>query len=181
MYALRTCYVQTYLIFNTVKIFELHQKISVAVSALNKAFIDDKRIFEWIIHMYENSYIIQIKYSVLNRNYSTSELNELSDNINLDILNSVSTKKITLHLISAQQSTTEKISIHCECSHWKNWCQTRRYNCFKANVKCSIACHEDEDSVDCSNISFRQTRTQKRHQQWKQMKLNDVIKWQRLQ
>ncbi len=92
----------------SVKIFELHQKVSVAVSALDRASIDDERIFGRILHVYEDSYIIQTKYGVLDRNYPTSELNELPDNIDLGIPDPVPTKKVTLHLVSAQESTTEK-------------------------------------------------------------------------
>ena len=58
-----------------------------AVPALDRASTDDKRISERIIQVFQNSYSIQIKYGVLNRNYSTSKLMPLSDNIDLNIPN----------------------------------------------------------------------------------------------
>ena len=54
----------------------------------------------------------------------------------------------------------------CGCKDEKIWCRTNRCACYKAQVKCSQACHggkkkDSLDRPDCPNISDLATRTQK--------------------
>lgn len=142
--------------------------VSVAVPALDRASTDDKRVFGRVITVYEELYLYKIltKYGVLDRNYPISVLNPLPPTIDLGIPEPPPTAVITLHYCATQESTTKKVPVHCGCKDQKTWCSTRRCACFKANVKCSIACHggKDQDNIpDCPNISSMQMRTQKGH------------------
>ena len=119
----------------------------------------------------------------MDRNYSTSELMGLSDNIDLDISTSASTKRVTLHHVAAQESITEKIPVHCGCKDEKTWCATRRCACFKASVKCFIACHgkgNKNSQPDCPNISNMTIRTQKGHRQRDQETVSEGTKRRRV-
>lgn len=101
--------------------FALFDQVSVAVPALDRASTDDKRIFGRVIEINPkyNSYQILIKYEVLDRNYPTSELNSLPSQFDLGIPNPPSTAAVTLHYCAAQESISEKVSVHCNCLHQK--------------------------------------------------------------
>ena len=151
-----------------VRRFALFDQVSVAVPALDRASTDNKRIFERVIELNPeyNSYQILTKYEVLDRNYPTSELNPLPSQFDLEISDPPPTAEVTLHYYAAQESTSEKIPVHCNCRDQKTWCSTRRYACVKAETKCSIACHggTNQDSTpDYSNISTMAMRTQREH------------------
>ena len=101
--------------------FELGDQVSVAVPALDRASTNDKRIFERVIGVIEDydSYQIQTKYKILNRNYPISELNPLPPHIDIEISNPSSSGLVTLHHCAAQESTTEKVLVHCNCRDQK--------------------------------------------------------------
>ncbi len=148
--------------------YDIGDKVSVAVLALDRASADDKRIFGRVIDVIEeyDSYRILTKHGLLDRNYLISELNPLPKHIDLGISNPPPTKWVTLHYCVAQESTTEKVPVHCGCKDQKTWCSTRRCACFKAEAKCAIACHggRDQDNTpDCSNISTMVMRIQRGH------------------
>ncbi len=84
--------------------YNIDDKVSVAVSALNRAVTDDKRIFERVIDVIVeyNSYRILTKHGLLNRNCPISELNPLPRHIDLDISNSPPTNYMTLHHYATQ-------------------------------------------------------------------------------
>lgn len=52
----------------SVKVFAMGAKVSIAVTALNRASTDNKRVFGQAINNFGNTYSIQTKYGVLNRN-----------------------------------------------------------------------------------------------------------------
>ena len=148
--------------------FELGDQVSVAVPALDRASTDDKRLFGRVIEVHEdyNSYQIVTKHGILDRNYPISELNRLPDHIDIEIPNPPPTVKVSLHYCAAQESTTERIPVHCNCRDRKTWCSTRRCACVKAEAKCSIACHggtNQDNTPDCPNISTMAMRTQRGH------------------
>ena len=70
-----------------------------AISALDRASINDKRLFRRIVDLYleYNNYQILIKYKVLDYNYFISELNSLPSQFDLEISDSPLTVIITLH------------------------------------------------------------------------------------
>lgn len=89
-----------------------------------------------------DTYSIQTKHGVLDKDYPTSELMPLPDTIELGIPEPPpNKKKITLHTVAAKESTTEKVPVHCKCKDEWKWGLTRRCACVKAEAKCSIACH----------------------------------------
>ena len=139
--------------------------VSIGVPALNRASTDDKRIFGRVINAYDeyNTYTILTKYGVLDRQYPTSEINPLPDNIELSIPDLPPSNKVTLHHCAAQESTAEKVPVHCNCRDQKIWCKTRRCACIKADAKCSIACYGGNAEEDCPNISNMRQRTQQGH------------------
>lgn len=148
-----------------VKVFEIDDKVSVAVLALDRASTDDKRIFGRIIRIVGDMYGIQTRYGILDRLHPTSELMPLPDIIDLGIPDPAPTKKISLRYVSAQESTTAVTPVHCRCKDQKTWCATRRCACIKGGVKCSVACHggksgKDND-INCPNIAAPTMRTQK--------------------
>ena len=150
-----------------VRTFDLGEQVSIAVPALDRASTNDKRLFRRIVgyHPNYNSYQILTKYGVLDRNYPISELNPLPSEFDLGISEPLPTATVTLHYCAAQESTSEKIPVHCNCRDQKTWCSTRRYACVKAEAKCSIACHggSSQDAPNCPNISSMATRTQRGH------------------
>ena len=74
-----------------------------AVPALDRASIDDKRIFGKVIDVREeyDSYQILTKYKVLDRQYPISELNPLPEHIDIGIPNPLPIKVVTLHHCTA--------------------------------------------------------------------------------
>ena len=70
---------------------------------LNRVSTDDKQIFGGIIDVIDeyDSYRILIKHGLLDRNYSTSQLNFLRIHINLGISNPPLTSFVTLHYCAA--------------------------------------------------------------------------------
>ena len=151
-----------------VRTFALFDQVSVAVPALDRASTDDKRIFGRVIGLNPeyNSYQILTKYGILDRNYPTSELNPLPSEINIGISDPAPQGTVTLHYCASQESTTEKVPVHCNCRDQKTWCSTRRCACVKAEAKCSIACHggtNQDNTPDCPNISAMSVRTQRGH------------------
>ncbi len=148
--------------------FDVGDQVSVAVPALDRASTDDKRLFGRVIGVKEDfdSYQILTKYGVLDRNYPISELNPLPNHIDIGIPTPAPTARVTLHYCAAQESTTEKVPVHCNCRDQKTWCSTRRCACVKAEAKCSIACHggtNQDNTPDCPNISSMAMRTQRGH------------------
>ena len=148
--------------------FSLGEQVSIAVPALDRASTDDRRLFGRIIGLHPdyNSYQILTKYGVLDRNYPVSELNPLPMEFDIGIPDPPPTAVVTLHHCAAQESTSEKVPVHCNCRDQKTWCTTRRCACVKAEAKCSIACHggtNQDNTPDCPNISSMATRTQRGH------------------
>jgi len=62
---------------------------------------------------------------------------------------------ITLHAASAKMSTSERISVSCNCRPPR--C-TGKCRCLKNKVKCSVHCHATE--FDCHNLSELAIRTE---------------------
>ena len=146
--------------------YQIGDQVSVAVPALDRASTDDKRLFGKVIGVREeyDSYQILTKYGVLDRQYRISELNPLPEHIDIGIPTPPPTKVVTLHHCAAQESTSEKVPVQCNCRDQKTWCSTRRCACFKVGTKCSIACHggtNQDNTPDCPNISSMATRTQR--------------------
>jgi hypothetical protein len=62
---------------------------------------------------------------------------------------------LSLHAAAARVSTSERITISCNC---KGPQCSGRCRCIKNKVKCSVHCHATE--FDCGNLSNLQTRTE---------------------
>ena len=142
--------------------YQVGDQVSVAVPALDRASTDDKWLFGKVIAVREeyDSYQILTKYGVLDRQYPISELNPLPEHIDIGIPTPPPTAVVTLHHCAAQESTSEKVPVQCNCRDQKTWCSTRRCACVKANTKCSIACHggtNQDYTPDCPNISSTAT------------------------
>lgn len=67
----------------SVKVFAIGAKVSIAVTALDRASTDNKRVFVQVINNFGNTYSIQTKHGVLDRNYTTSELMPRPDTIEI--------------------------------------------------------------------------------------------------
>ena len=80
-----------------------------------------------VIKKFGDTYSIQTKHGVLDKDYPTSELMSLPDTIELGIPEPPpNKKKITLHTVAAKESTTDKVPVHCKCKDEWTWCLTRR-------------------------------------------------------
>ena len=142
--------------------------MSITIPTLDRASADNKRLFRRVITVIEdyNYYQIVTKYRILDRNYPISELNPLPEHIDIGIPKPPPTNVVTLHHCAAQESTTKKVPVHCNCRDQRQWCSTRRYTCVKTEAKCSIACHSEknqDNTSDCPNISTMAIRTQRGH------------------
>ena len=93
--------------------------------------------------------------------YPTSELMPLPDTISLNISEPSPTKKVSLHAVSAEESTVKKTAVKCGCKDRKTWCSTGRCACYKGGVRCGIACHGPE--TECPNVQPMKSRTQQGH------------------
>lgn len=107
-----------------VKVFEIDNKVSVVVPALDRASTDDKRIFGRIIRIVGDTYGIQTKYGILDQLHPTLELMPLPDIIGLRIPDLAPTKTISLCYVSSQESTTAVTPVQCRCKDHKSWCST---------------------------------------------------------
>lgn len=148
----------------SVKVFAIGDKISIALPILDRASVDDKRVFGQVIKNFGNVYSTQTKHGVLDRNYTTSELMLFPDKIELGIPEPPLSKKISLRTVAAKESTTKKVPVHCKCKNERTWCLTRRCACVKAEVNCSVTCHSGKNiygGPTCPNISTAVTRGQK--------------------
>lgn len=67
----------------SVKVFAIGAKVSIAVTALDRASTHNKRVFVQVINNFGNIYSIQTKHGVLDRNYTTSELMPRPDTIEI--------------------------------------------------------------------------------------------------
>lgn len=132
-----------------IKVFEIDDKVNVAVFILDCASINDKCIFSRISWVVGNTYEIQTKYGILNHLHLSLELMPLPNIIDLKILDPTPINKINLYYISAQKSTTAIIFVHCRYKNQMIWYSTCPYACIKAGVKCSVTYHE-EKSVNWS-------------------------------
>ena len=88
----------------SVKVFEIDDKVSVAVPALDRASTDDKRIFGRISRVVGYTYGIQTKYGILDRLHPTSELMPLPDTIDLGTPDPAPIKKISLRYVLLEQT-----------------------------------------------------------------------------
>ena len=72
-------------------------------------------------------------------------------------------RKITLHAVAARESTTDKVPVFCKYKDKPSWCSTRRRAYFKAEVKCGVAFHGEEENggTDCPNLAAPILRSQK--------------------
>ncbi len=147
-----------------VRFFEIREAVGVAVPALDRASIDDKRVFGQLIHIHSGpSYEIKTKYSILDRNFLTSELILLASTNDLGIPTSAPDQKITLHAVAACESTTDKVPFFCKCKDKWSECSTQRCAWVKTDVICGIACHwgRDNDNAEWANLDISHLRLQK--------------------
>ena len=72
-------------------------------------------------------------------------------------------QRIKLHAVAARESTTNKMPVFCKYKDKRSWCSTRRCACFKAEVKCGVACHggDENGETDYPNIASPALRSQK--------------------
>jgi len=91
----------------------------------------------------------------LDRLYGTGSLIRVSDDVDVATQFDEATK-ITLVKAAAYNSSTERVTISCNCS--KQNCGNNRCICYKNNAKCTIYCHADDDHP-CTNKSDVRHRT----------------------
>ena len=78
-----------------------------------------------------------------------------------DIPETASNQRITSHADITQDTITDKVPVFCNRKGKGRWCSTRRFACFKAEVKYGIWCHKRNGNSrsDCPNITFFHLRS----------------------
>ena len=108
---------------------------------------------------HHNRYKLQTAHGVLNVHYPVAVLNRVPPEACLDAAANIPETElpniITLHAASAKMSTSERISVSCNCKPPR--C-TGKCRCLKNKVKCSVHCHATE--FDCHNLSELAFRTE---------------------
>lgn len=131
--------------------------VSLAVPRLDRASTNPSRLLGKVIAVkHRKSYQLQSPYGILDRWFPTNQLLRVPESEHIYVESKIGnvTTKITLHGAAGMQSTSNRVSISCNC---KKQCQGR-CQCLKNQVKCSIYCHSDEH--DCGNLSSLITRTE---------------------
>ena len=144
---------------HNVKIFKIGDIVTFHIPKDDRTPTDNLRICCRILEIpHENRFKLLIEFGVLTNLYPTSQLNWVVNELSFELINKFDkalTKEITLHTAAAKNSTSDRVSISCNCS--KDQCM-KRCRCVRNNVKCSIYCH-DEDR-DCGNLGPLVSRTE---------------------
>ena len=131
--------------------FEIDQVVTLRIPKEARATTDNHRLLCMIKEIpHEGRHKLQTKFGILDRLYSTSELNVVpsadQEAYRLDFQNA-STKTISPHAVAKKVGTSNKVAITCLC---KKSCNPRsRCRCRKNKVKCSQYCHSARR--DCTN------------------------------
>ncbi len=104
----------------SVQVFPIKAKVSVTVSALDRTSTNDKPVFGQVIKNFGDNYSIQTKYEVLDRYFPISELMLFPDTIELDILEPLPNKEITLYTVAAKENINEKVPLYYKCKNEGN-------------------------------------------------------------
>ena len=104
-----------------------------------------------------NQYEILTQWGVLDRMCPINIVNPLEPGVDVALADPVPSKRVSLAYCAAQQSTSEKVQVKCNCKDRKTWCSKRTCRCIKAGVKCSVHCHESQGHpdtrIECPNVA----------------------------
>lgn len=128
---------------------------------MDRASTDNLRLYCVVLEgPNTNRYKLQCKHGILNNNYPIKDLlripAEATGAARVE-LEGAPTARVTLHATAALESTSDRVSISCNC---KKQC-TLRCRCQKNQAKCSVYCHTGEH--DCGNLSALDVRTEQVH------------------
>jgi len=145
---------------HTIEAFPPGDVVSIRVPKKDRTATDPHRIFRRALAVpHHNWYKLQTAHEVLNIHYPVTVLTRAPPEARLDaaanILETELPNIITLHTASARMSTSERISVSCNC---KPPCCTGKCRCFKKKVKSSVHCHATE--FDYHNLSELAIRTE---------------------
>lgn len=142
-----------------VHVYEVGQKVSVGIPREDRSSTDDKRVFGRVIQVFEemNQYQVVTRWGVLDRYCPINIVNPLEYGIDVDIPDPAPSNKVTLSYCAAQQSTSQKVKVKCDCKDKKRWCSNRTCKCIKAGAKCSVHCHQSQGHpdtrIECPNAA----------------------------
>lgn len=131
--------------------------VSLVVPQLDRASADPSRLLCQVPKVKnQKTHQLQCRYGVLGCWYPTNQLLHIPVSEHYSISTDLGNQsdKISLHAVAAQQSTSDWISIACNC---KKKC-TGHCRCLKNKVKYSVYCHSNEH--DCGNLSSLSTQTE---------------------
>jgi len=145
---------------HTIEAFPPGDVVSIRVSKKDRTATDPHRIFCRVLAVpHHGRYKLQTAHEVLNVHYPVSVLTRVPPEARLDAAANIPETGlpniITLHAASAKMSTSERISVSCNCKPPR--C-TGKCRCLEKKVKCSVHCHSTE--FDCHNLSKLAIRTE---------------------
>ena len=134
-------------------VYSLNDYVTVKVPREDRTATDNLRLFGRIIEVPKNNrYKIQCEYGVLDRLYSTKDLNKLSDQNQSTIaerFKNAPFTPVTIHAAAAKRSTSNRVPTSCAC---KKGCKTLKCVCIKRKVDCSQYCHGEDRCTNAGTI-----------------------------
>ncbi len=105
---------------------------------------------------HKKAYELQCQHGILDCRFPTKNLERVPETVAQGIAIGNGTKKISLAQAAERESTSNRVSVSCQC---KGDCQSKRCRCFKEGFNCTVHCHT-EDHI-CQNVSALPDRTEK--------------------
>jgi hypothetical protein len=134
--------------------------VSLMVPRADRTTTDPHRILCRVLSVpHHNRYKLQTSLGVLANHYPVTVLNRIPRDAAIKADNEIPKAElpttITLHGAAAKMSTSERISVSCNCKPPR--C-TGKCRCLKNKVKCWVHCHATE--FDCGNLCNLEIRTE---------------------
>lgn len=60
-------------------------------------------------------------------------------------------QRIKLYALATQDNTMDNVPVIRKCKDERSWCLIQMYACFKAGVKCGVACHGGDGNSKSDN------------------------------
>ena len=142
-----------------VQVYEIGQNVSVAIPREDRSSTDDKRLFGKVIMSFPemNQYEVVTQWGVLDRYCPISIVNPVEDAVDVGVPEPPPRNKVSIAHCAGQQSMSQKVLVKCDCRDRKTWCSKRTCRCIKAEVKCSVHCHQSQGHpdtrIECPNVA----------------------------
>lgn len=143
---------------NKINVFKIDQKVSLKIPKEDRAPTDEKRLLCVVISTpFDDKYQLCCQYGILKRLFSTKDIEDISQNIDIGFDTELSKLlgETTLSNAAKNNSTALFMTLRCFC---KEKC-SGRCKCIKNKVQCSVYCHGNSEMI-CENDKGLHTRTE---------------------